>query len=179
MYDAPHSFDGARCATDARDPLGRDAFGRMLAAELPHLRRYAASLCRDRDDAEDLVQDCLVRAMRARSRFRAGTSARRWLFTILKNLERDRRRWKGRRGTDVPIEEAWPAPSRPAAQEHSLALREVAERLARLRPCDRRVFALAVFDGLSQEEIAARTGTAVGTVKSRLSRTRRALAEAG
>lgn len=156
---------------------GERAFCAIIEQEEPHLRRYALSLTRDQAEAEDLVQDSILRALRSRDKFEMGTHARRWLFTILKNLHIDKQRRRARRGTRVPIEDAYPTPSQPASQHDSLVLREVSERLKSVRACDRQVFMMSVVDGLSQQEIAARMDTAVGTVKSRLSRTRKVLAE--
>ena len=62
-----------------------------VAAEAASLRRYALALTRDRDVAEDLVQDTLARAL-SREHLWHGGSLRAWLFTILTNLDRNRRR---------------------------------------------------------------------------------------
>lgn len=147
----------------------------QIRNELPHLRRYARSIARDPDDAEDLVQECLVRALSRESGFRPGSHPRRWLFTILRNISIDRHRRRARRGIHVPLAD-WQAPlRRPPAQEDRLALLELGRRMDELRPCDREVLRLSVFDGLSHREIAERMDIAVGTVKSRLSRSREAL----
>lgn len=158
--DFPHAFP----APDA------------LEAELPHLRRYALSLTRDADAADDLVQDCMLRALDHADRFEAGTHLRRWLFTILRNLHIDRGRRVQRRGVHVELTEGGPSDSRPANQESRIELMDVAGRMRDLRADERRALHLSVFRGLPHEAIAERTGVAVGTVKSRLSRARRALA---
>ena len=151
-------------------------FSRRIELELPHLRRYAGALTRDRADMEDLVQDCVERALSRREQFRPGTDLRRWLFTILRNIHIDGRRKSARRGRHLPIED-WHAETRsPAPQYHYLRLGEVGERMRRLRPCDRRIVLLSVFSDMNHDRIARRMNVAVGTVKSRLSRARQALA---
>lgn len=147
-----------------------------ISAELPHLRRYALSLARDPEVAEDLVQDCAVRAIAKEEQFVPGTHLRRWLFTILRNANIDRQRRGARRGVHVPLSDWHAATHQPARQEGRLALEDVRRQIGRLRPCDREVLRLSVFVGLSHEEIAGRLGIAIGTVKSRLSRSRAALA---
>ena len=147
-----------------------------LEREVPHLKRYARSLTRDANDADDLTQDCLERAISRIHQFRPGTEMRRWLFTILHRIHIDDRRRAGRQGKSVPIEEWRREMSYPAAQELRLEVGDVERRLSRLRPCDRVTVLLSAFTDLSQETIARRTNVAVGTVKSRLSRARQALA---
>lgn len=146
-----------------------------LEEERPHLRRYALSLARDADDAEDLVQDCLVRALDKADSFEEGTHLRRWLFTILRNLHIDRRRRQSRRGIDLPLNDWEPALSRPASQEDRIELNDVLSRFETLRECDREILRLSVFEGLPHDAIAERMNVAVGTVKSRLSRARATL----
>jgi RNA polymerase sigma-70 factor (ECF subfamily) len=161
-------------ASTATEPVHDDMS--RLEEERPHLRRYALSLARDVDDAEDLVQDCLVRALDKADRFEEGTHLRRWLFTILRNLHIDRRRRRARRGVDVPLNDWEPAASRPPAQEDHIELNDVLARFESLRECDQEVLRLSVFEGLPHDAIAERMDVAVGTVKSRLSRARDALA---
>lgn len=147
-----------------------------IANEIPHLRRYAGALTRDRPEADDLVQDCLERALARSHQFRPGTDLRRWLFTILRNLHIDRRRRDARRGQHLPFEEWRDAAPAGEQQYYWLRLSEVTGRMRRLRPCDRRIVLLSVVAGLGHATIARRMGVATGTVKSRLSRARRALA---
>lgn len=162
---------------DARQPdPARTDLAQQIENELPHLRRYAGALTRDRADMEDLVQDCVERALSRGAQFRPGTDLRRWLFTILRNIHIDGRRKIARRGHHMPFED-WHAETRsPPAQYYYLRLGEVEERLRRLRSCDRRIVLLSVLGGMNHEGIARRMNVAVGTVKSRLSRARQALA---
>jgi RNA polymerase sigma-70 factor (ECF subfamily) len=165
--------------TDQQRPLSRRrrAFDDELTAHLPDLRNYALSLTRDRAAAEDLVQDCVVRALRRRNQFRPGTHLGRWLFTILRNLHIDGCRQRTRRGPHVDIADTKPAPSRPPSQEQWVQILDIAREMHRLRPCDRDVLILTAFSRLSQKQIARRLEVAEGTVRSRLSRARASLSE--
>ena len=149
---------------------------RRIEEEIPHLRRYAGALTRDRADMEDLVQDCVERALSRSDQFEPGTDLRRWLFTILRNIHIDGRRKAARRGHHVPIEDWHAETSSHAPQYYYLRLGEVAKRMQELRPCDRRIVLLSVLSGMNHDGIARRMNVAIGTVKSRLSRARRALA---
>lgn len=148
-----------------------------LPKELPHLRRYALSLARDRAAADDLVQDTVLRAMERSHQFQPDTHLRRWLFTILRNASIDRARKVQRRGPEHELGDvSEAATARPATQEAQLALSEVMSRIGELDASHRRILRLSVFEGLDHATIAARMEIAVGTVKSRLSRARAKLA---
>ena len=151
-------------------------FSDQFEAELPHLRRYAMSLTRDSEKADDLVQDCAVRALSRTRQYKDGTHLRRWLFTILRNINIDGHRRTARRGIHVPVEDHANDVKQPASQEDHLELRQVGERIGELRPCDRKILYLSVFTDLAQDQIARRMEIPVGTVKSRLSRARQQLA---
>ena len=156
--------------------MQRDDVTAGLEAELPHLRRYAVCLTRNPDMADDLVQECVLKAIEKREQFQFGTHLRRWLFTILRNLVIDRHREGQRRGPHLPISDMDREIRQPASQEDHIALREVEARLAALKPSDRQIIYLSVLSGLDHAEIAQHMNVAVGTVKSRLSRTRAKLA---
>src|SRR5256885_5359018 len=78
------------------------AFRESVEAMIPALRRYARALARDADIADDLVQDTLVRALRSERLFHGG-DIRSWLYTILTNLNRNRRRSLARRPSISPL----------------------------------------------------------------------------
>ncbi|MGF1606960.1 MAG: RNA polymerase sigma factor [Rhodothalassiaceae bacterium] len=147
-----------------------------LGAELPHLQRYARSLTRNADDADDLVQECCERALAHGRQFRPGTNLRGWLFTILRNAHIDQRRKIARRGHHVPVEDWYYETHQPAPQDHHLQVQHIVRNMDRLRPCDRQVVRMSVFQGLPHDTIAQRLDIAVGTVKSRLSRARQVIA---
>ncbi|MCV0425413.1 MAG: RNA polymerase sigma factor [Roseibium sp.] len=153
-----------------------DNFVQDLQTEMPHLRRYARSVTGSAEAGEDLMQTALERALRNRAQFTHGTELRRWLFTIVRNAHLDEIRKYERRGHHVPIEEWYEETHFAPTQEKYLELGDVAKNIERLRPEERDVLQLCVFSGLSHDQVANRMGVAVGTVKSRLSRARQALA---
>ncbi|SIO47458.1 RNA polymerase sigma-70 factor, ECF subfamily [Rhodovulum sp. ES.010] len=154
-----------------------ESFEEDLTNEIPDLRNYALSLTRDPVDAEDLVQDCMLRAIRNQHRFEPGTHLGKWLFTILRNIHFDKCRRRKRRGTHVELKEGYPQMSRKGSQEDWMEVVDLARGLGRLRRCDRDVLMLSAFSKLSQKQIARRLDVAEGTVRSRLSRARATLAD--
>lgn len=146
-----------------------------LEASIPALRRYAFALVRDRDAADDLVQDCLVRAL-DRLHTRTGDGdPRPWLFTILHNLCVSRwRRARIRAAVMVEVDADLPTP---AAQPASAELAEAMRALADLPDEQRHVLLLVAVEGFEYAEAAAILGVPVGTVMSRLSRARDRLRE--
>ena len=137
---------------------------------IPALRRFARALARDTEIADDLVQDTLVRALRAEHLFHGG-NLRTWLFTILLNLDRNRRRGLARRPILAVIEDSDP-PGLPGSDGSS---RDIARGLAMLPPEQREVLLLVALEGMSYHEAAEIQGVPIGTVMSRLSRARAAL----
>ncbi len=154
-----------------------DVIADALEDELPHLRRFARSLTRDPDWAEDLVGECLLKALERNDRFEPGTHLRRWLFTIMRNLAIDAHRKGQRRGVHLSVDDMQDSLSRPPSQEDHMRLREVEVMIGDLEVNQREVLALSVVSSLDHAGIADRLGVAVGTVKSRLSRARARLAE--
>ena len=109
-----------------------------ILAEIPRLRRYARALLRDRDAADDLVQDCLERALARIDNWRTGESPRRWLFTIMHHLFVDQMRKTKRRAEVVMLTlDDSEALSSPAEQAESVASREIMDALQAISP-DRR-----------------------------------------
>lgn len=145
---------------------------RGLEPLIPALRRFARALSRDAETADDLVQDTLVRALRAEHLFHGG-DLRTWLFTILLNLDRNRRRGLSRRPQLAVVEEVDP----PAAPTSDGTSRDIERGLALLPPEQREVLLLVTLEGMSYREAADVQGVPIGTVMSRLSRARSALRE--
>jgi len=143
-----------------------------LQAQMPVLRRYALALTRDGDQADDLVQDCIVRALKHMSKFETGTNLKSWLFTIMHNTFCDGHRRRQRQGPLVPLDDWQDRLSKPADQSLAIELREVAISYERLSPAERSLLFDVGVKGDSYEVAAKRYGTAVGTIKSRLSRAR-------
>ena len=142
---------------------------------IPALRRYARSLTWDRAAADDLVQDCLERAVSRWHQKRDG-SVRAWLFTILHNVAVNQfRRPSARRG-HVPLDQAGEDSFGAAAtQEHHVMYRDVLKKLAKLPEELRDILLLVGVEDLSYAEAAKVLDIPVGTVMSRLSRARERL----
>jgi RNA polymerase sigma-70 factor (ECF subfamily) len=146
-----------------------------IEAELPGLRRYARALVRDVSDADDLVQECLTRALTKLHLWRDGSNLRAWLFTILHNQYVNKVRRSIRTGISVELDDSWPPLSRPATQEKRLELRDLDRALGRLPTEQRSVILLVALEGMPYCDVSAVLGIPVGTVRSRLSRGRTAL----
>ncbi|MDP3162225.1 MAG: sigma-70 family RNA polymerase sigma factor [Reyranella sp.] len=144
-----------------------------LKAALPRLRIYALSLTRDRDRADDLVQDAVVKALAGQRSFQPGTNFPAWLFRIQRNefisgLRRQR--------PTVPLDDAIASTlSHAPAQESGLIMREFTRAFGLLAGGQREALLLAVLEGWSYQRIALLSDVSVGTVKSRISRARAAL----
>jgi len=141
---------------------------------LPDLRRFAISLSKNPDKADDLVQATMEKACIHWNESPGKEELRRWLFTVLKNRHIDDCRRVGRQRA-VPLEESQIALPQAAAQDAHLSLKETLSKVRGLRPEERRVMTMSALDGMPHTEIAKRLGIRVGTVKSRLSRARRRL----
>src|ERR1044072_8162256 len=158
-----------RCYTGARQTrnhAGMTAFREDVEAMIPALRRDARALARDADIADDLVQDTLVRALRSERLFLGG-DIRSWLYTILTNLNRNRRRSLARRPQFTQLSENNPDASGTEAEG-----RDIARALATLVEEQRSVLLLVMLEGLSYREVANIQGVPIGTVMSRLARAR-------
>lgn len=147
----------------------------LIAQELPRLRRYARSLRNDAG-AEDLVQDCVERALRKQNLWQRGTNMRAWLFRILYHLHLSSLRSAGRLPATVPLEDLMVG--RAGAQLDTIELRELSRAFQGLPEEQRQVIQLVAVEGLRYDEAADLLGIAMGTVRSRLSRGRAALREA-
>lgn len=151
--------------------------GPALSHYILSLRRYAIALVGNREDADDLVQECLARALARTVAWNRVRNVRAYLFTILHNLYVDRASSRKNAGIVVPIETAEAQLSTPACQEHGLRLRDL-ERALRLLPEEfRQVVLLVGMEGMSYRDAATALGVPVGTVMSRLSRGRETLRE--
>ena len=142
-------------------------FQQNVEATIPALRRYARSLTRDSDIADDLVQDTLVRALRSEHLFH-GEEVRSWLYTILTNLNRNRLRSLSRRPAMSSLEEN-DAPDMAGPEAGG---RDIERALAALVEDQRNALLLVVLEGLSYREVAEVQGVPIGTVMSRLARAR-------
>lgn len=147
-----------------------ESFRAALVEEIPSLRRFARALVRERDKADDVVHDCLVRALSKWQSFRPGTNLRAWLMAILHHTfisDVRRRRPQGEEPENwdmIPV----------AAPDETvrLQLRDLERGLAQLPREQRTTLLLVVIEGMSYEQAAEVTGVPVGTIRSRLARAR-------
>jgi RNA polymerase sigma-70 factor (ECF subfamily) len=149
--------------------------GDQLEHEMPRLRRYARALTRDVVAADDLVQDCLTRALSKAHLWQQGTDLRAWLFTILHNQHVNHIRRAVREGAAVALSDSEPALRTPPDQTRGLEVRDLDRCLKRLPAEQRAVLLLVGRDGMRYEEVATALAVPVGTVRSRLSRGRESL----
>jgi RNA polymerase sigma-70 factor (ECF subfamily) len=147
-----------------------------IEESIPALRRYAWALLRHREDADDLVHDCLVRALDKLHTRREDADVRAWLFTIMHNLFVSQHRRRRARPVSEPLDESHEAAAslRPD-QEDGLHWRDLLEGLARLPEEQRSVVLLVSVEDLSYAETASVLGVPIGTVMSRLARGREKL----
>lgn len=169
--NAPAPIAPVSPETVAADKVFRD----QLVALLPSLRSFARGLCGWRDMADDMVQEAMLRGWAARASFTPGTNFRAWMFMILRNqfyttIRKDKRMtsWEPELTERVLVE----AP----AQQDAIHVADVAKALLKLPAEQREVLMLIGANGASYEEAAEIIGCAIGTIKSRLARGRRALA---
>ncbi len=158
----------------SRSPVDDEQFKVELVRLIPQLRAFARSLCRNPAAADDLAQDAMIKAWSARNSFEMGTNMKAWAFMILRNqFYSDKRRgWRQTELDQETAERTLLAIDDPSAP---LALDEVRLGLAMLPTEQREALILVGAGGFAYEEAAHICGCAVGTVKSRVSRARRAL----
>lgn len=147
-----------------------------ILAELPRLRRYARALMRDRESADDLVQDCIEKALERIDNWQTGDNPRRWLFTIMHHIFVDQLRKVKRRGATVPLstqhENAFVTQP---TQLETLQAREVLEALQTIEPDRRSALVLVSVEGMTYAEAATVLGIPAGTLMSRIARGREEL----
>lgn len=142
-----------------------------ILACLPHLRAFARSLTGDRDRADDLVQDAVLRALSASGQYTQGTNFKAWIFTILRNLyfnefRRNRALMRPLEAADLEIHATAPS------QQAGLEFDDFRRAFRTLPPEQREALVLVGADGFRYEEAAAICGCPVGTIKSRVARAR-------
>jgi|SRR5258708_5283231 RNA polymerase sigma-70 factor (ECF subfamily) len=147
-----------------------DDFHEQLKALLPRLRVYALSLTRDRDNADDLVHDTVIKALAGRKSFIPGTNFPAWVFRIQRNeFISGLRRTRPSVQIDSAVADML---SHPPHQESGLIMREFMSAFSKLSMPQREALLLAVLEGQSYEVIAEHASVSVGTIKSRISRGR-------
>ena len=156
------------------EPASEAIFKRDLVGLIPHLRAFARTLCGDAAAADDLAQDAILKAWDARASFQIGTNMKAWTFMILRNqfYSEKRRSWRQSQLDQEAAERTLVAADDPEAP---VALDEMRLALGMLPIEQREALILVGAGGFAYEEAADICGCAVGTVKSRVSRARRAL----
>src|SRR6056297_2722093 len=147
-----------------------------LVEHLPAMRAFALSLTRNASLADDLVQDTVVKAWSNFDKFAAGTNLRAWLFTILRNTFYSNRRKAKREVADVDGVFAAGLAEKPS-HDGRLQMKDFMVAFGIIPVEQREALLLVGASGFSYEEAAETCGVAVGTIKSRANRARRALAE--
>ncbi|ACA15797.1 RNA polymerase, sigma-24 subunit, ECF subfamily [Methylobacterium sp. 4-46] len=161
----------------AGQPAVVSRFRDDLLAALPALRGFALSLTANVIQADDLVQETMLRAWQNQHRFEVGTNLKAWLFTILRNQFYTNGRRRRREVEDADGAAAAQLVSLPA-QEDGVELREVWAELGRLPAAQREALLLVAMHGMTYEAAAELMNCQVGTAKSRVNRARAALAQA-
>jgi RNA polymerase sigma-70 factor, ECF subfamily len=147
-----------------------------LIAQIPYLRRFARALTGDAALADDLVQDCVERALLKSHLYDEARPLRTWLYAVLRNLHLSGLRRQGRAQLVKTVDELTGFEGAVApSQDGKVALSQVASALDRLPDNQREVIVLVAVEEMSYRDVAEITGVPVGTVMSRLSRARSAL----
>jgi RNA polymerase sigma-70 factor (ECF subfamily) len=156
------------------DAESEKVFKRELVALIPHLRAFARTLAGDAASADDLAQEAMMKAWVARASYQMGTNMKAWTFMILRNqfYSEKRRSWRSTQLDQEAAERTLVAVDDPQAP---VALDELRMGLKMLPAEQREALILVGAGGFAYEEAAEICGCAVGTVKSRVSRARKAL----
>ena len=151
-----------------------ERFRKELVTLIPHLRAFARTLCGNATAADDLAQDAMLKAWDARASYQMGTNMKAWTFMILRNqfYSEKRRSWRQTQLDQEAAERTLMAIDDPASP---IALDELRQALRTLPDEQREALVLVGAGGFAYEEAADICNCAVGTVKSRVSRARRAL----
>ena len=155
---------------------GPDSFVHELEAMVPHMRVFARKLCRNDDLADDIVQEACLKAWAARDRFIAGAPMRPWLFRIIRNayVQHWRKAWRSSSLDPSDAEKFLVAPDN---QEWTSDFQVMQQALLHLPAKQREALVAVLAVGFSYEEAGHILGCSEGTVKSRVSRGREALAD--
>lgn len=154
------------------------AFERELLTLLPRLRRFARALARDAADADDLTQAALERALKARHQWQPGTRLDAWTMRIMRNCWIDETRSRARRAqTFAPEEAGEGVGAEPRDIELRAEMHDVDRAMNALPAEQREAVALVLVEGLAYREAADLLDIPIGTLTSRLTRGRQALAQ--
>ena len=145
---------------------------RRIVGEIPHLRRFALSLTRNKDEADDLVQAALERALGRLHLLRQPKSLRPWLFRLMYNLHINTRLRDARVSLLPDSDRIFQSRAVPATQESGLETRSVIAALQWLPAEQRAAISLTAIEELSYQEAADILEIPLGTLMSRLHRAR-------
>jgi len=169
------------CVSEER--LSEASFEQLSLPLFGRLFNFAQWLTQNREEAEDLVQETYVKALKGFSSFESGTNFKAWIFRILRNTFLNSR--SGLKAATVPLDLSDDAPELPAEHQTPETIlidrasqQIVQEAIAGLAVPYREVLLLCEVEEMSYQEIAIALAIPLGTVMSRLSRARRALREA-
>ena len=140
---------------------------------IPALRRYASSLFHQQEEADDLVQDCLERALNKQSLWQQGSSLRAWLFTMQHNLYINKLRSEKRKPQMIPETDLLTHKLEPSQTE--ALMNDITFCMQQLPEDQREVLLLVTVEGFTYKEVGKIMNIPVGTVMSRLSRARKLL----
>ncbi|TWF47799.1 sigma-70 family RNA polymerase sigma factor [Neorhizobium alkalisoli] len=143
--------------------------------EVPALRAFARRFHQNGPDAEDLVQDTLMRALANSDKFRAGTKLRSWMFTIMRNRFCTKFASSKREMVGIDDDASGRMVTQPT-QEWSLRGHELEQAISKLPRNQSDALVMVLIDALSYEDAATQLGCAIGTIKSRVNRARHQLA---
>jgi RNA polymerase sigma-70 factor (ECF subfamily) len=152
----------------------KDDLGEHIVQLLPRLRRFARSLANNVQDADDLVQLAIERALSRSDQLRPDSQLSSWMFGIVRNAWIDEARARGRRTKLFVAPELGENVADPTSGSEADTL-SVQDAMARLPDDQREVISLVLVEGLSYKEAAEIVGVPVGTVTSRLARGRDSL----
>lgn len=175
---ADRSGSGKMAAGLPKPVLDDQYLREEILALIPRLERFARALTHDVVSADDLVQDCLARALEKIHMWEPGTDLRAWLFTILyrQHISHTRRDARRREGTELQESDA--SLNLPPNQTARLELRDLERGLAKLPEEQRSVILLVGLEGMDYAEAAAAVNAPLGTVRSRIARGRESLRKA-
>lgn len=156
--------------------MQKDAFSSLIAKQSKYLKPHAIKFTGDEDDAKDLVQDTLLRALLNYDKFREDTNVRGWLFIIMRNLFVNKYRKNRIRMTSLDTEEAIQLPSYIKA-DSNLNISQIYEMIHSL-PCQYQKPLVMHMEGFKYEEINSKLYSHIGTVKNRIHLARRKLKDA-
>ncbi len=172
---APGSSAGRTTASENAKPSVDEDFRARLIELIPYLRAFAQTLCRNRDVADDLAQESITHAWQARASFQPGTNLKAWLFVIQRNAfySAHRRKWRQVDWDEGAMERVLVTHG---SQQASVELSDLKRAMNTLPDEQREALILVGAGGFSYEEAASICGCAIGTMKSRVSRARSAIA---